>query len=85
MIFKAGAKIRDEIWYIEQVVDFIGYSLKNLGGVHVANIRYVTPEKLEYPYMMAALMKAGFDPCHCKLSPFEDLDGGRGLAVEVVA
>jgi hypothetical protein len=85
MIFKAGARIRDEIWYIEQVVDYIGYSLKKLAGVHIENIRYVTPDKLEYPYMMAALMKAGYDPCNCKISPFEDRDGGRGLAVEIVA
>jgi hypothetical protein len=85
MIFKAGAKVRDEIWYIEQVIDFIGYSLKNLPGVHIGGIRYVTPDKIEQPYVIASLMKAGYDPCKCKLTQFEDRDGGKGLAVQVAS
>jgi hypothetical protein len=85
MIFKAGTRIRDEIWYIEQVIDFIGYSLKSLPGVHIGNIRYVTPDKLEQPYVIASLMKAGYDPCKCKLTQFEDREGGHGLAVQVAS
>ena len=30
--FQVGRKIRDEIWYIEQVIDYIGYSLEKPAG-----------------------------------------------------
>jgi len=84
IIFKAGSRPPDEMWYIQQVLPAVGLSLATLSGAHI-DVKYVTATDLNQQYVMGFVMASGHDANKCTLTPFNDRDGGSGMVVKVFA
>lgn len=82
IIFKAGSKPQDEMWYVQQVIPAVGLSMDKLSDTHI-DIRYVTSDKLNQEYIVGYVMASGHDVNKCTLTPFNDRDGGSGMLVKV--
>lgn len=81
IIFKRGARPKDEGWYVREVCNAIGLSSNRSDSAAVV-LRCVDHE-ISRDYILGFALESGYSPERCTLTPFADLDGGNGVVLRV--
>jgi hypothetical protein len=81
IIFKKGARPKDESWYVREVCNTIGLSSNRADSAR-AVLRCVDHE-ITCDYIIGFALASGYPPERCTITPFADLDGGNGVVLRV--